>query len=241
MIFNLLILGAGRGTRLSPLTDALPKPLLTIDDSETILLRIVKQFRKILPISNIWVNISTNPETFLNYLSGIDTEFRPQVFFEPNLLGSANTVFELSKIHDGPTLVIHGDLILSNVYVETLCQEILRNPRFIVFCHNRLSNRARSQIKIDDSNIVNSLVNRSVNSVADSNVLVNSGIYFLPNLKQIGLAPEIGTEIADSILQTLISLGKLYAFEIKARRVAVDSLNQLEEARNLVREERFRQ
>jgi len=240
MTLNLLILGAGRGTRLSPLTDLLPKPLLPIHGSETIFLRIVKQFRKILPISNIWVNISTHPETFLNYLNGIDTEFRPQVLFEPNLLGSANTVFELSKVHAGHTLVIHGDLILSHMYVETLLQEILSNHRFLVFCHSRLSNHARSEITIGDSNIVTSFVNKSSNSVVNSNVLVNSGIYFLPNLQEIGLKPEIGTEIADSILQTLISLGKLYAFEINEKRVSVDSLDQLEEARSLVMEERLR-
>ena len=240
MTFNLLILGAGRGTRLSPLTNALPKPLLTIDGSETIFLRIVKQFKKILPVSNIWVNISTHPETFLNYLKGVDTEFRPQVLFEPNLLGTANTVFELSKVHDGPTLVIHGDLVLSHVYVETLLQEILRSPRFLVFCHSRLSDHARSKITIGKSNIVSSLVNTSSFSVFDSNVLVNSGIYFLPNLQQIGSTPEIGTEIADSILQTLISLGKLHAFEIKEKRVSVDSFDQLEEARKLIMDERYR-
>jgi len=240
MTFNLLILGAGRGTRLSPLTDALPKPLLTINGSETILLRIVKQFRKILPISNIWVNVSTLPETFLDYLNGIDTEFRPQVLLEPNLLGSANTVFELSKVHTGPTLVIHGDLILSSAYIETLLQEILSNPRFLVFCHSRLANHARSKITIGDSNIVTSLVNASLNSVVNSDVLVNSGIYFLPNLQQIGLTPEIGTEIADSILQTLISSGKLHAFEIKEKRVSVDSFDQLEEARRFVKEEKLR-
>ena len=240
MKFNLLILGAGRGTRLSPLTDALPKPLLAIDGSETILLRIVKQFRKILPIASIWVNISTHPETFLSYLGGIDSEFRPQVLFEPNLLGSANTVFELSKEHDGPTLVIHGDLVLSHAYIDTLIQEIFRNPRFTVFCHSRSSNRARSTITISGSNIVTSLVNTGVNSPVDSKVLVNSGIYFLPNLQQIGSAPEIGTEIADSILQTLITSGNLHAFEINEMRVSVDSFNQLEEARNLVKEEILR-
>jgi NDP-sugar pyrophosphorylase family protein len=87
--------------------------------------------------------------------------------------------------------------------------------------------------------MVTSIVNRSVNSVVDSNVLVNSGIYFFPNLKQIGLAPEIGIEIADSILQNLIRLGKLHTFEIKEERVAVDSFKQLEEARNLVKKERL--
>jgi NDP-sugar pyrophosphorylase family protein len=240
MRFNLLILGAGRGTRLSPLTDVLPKPLLTIDNSETILLRMVKQFRKLIPISNIWVNVSTHPEIFLNYLSGLDSEFRPQVLFEPNLLGSANTIFELSKVHNSPTLVIHGDLILSNEYVNSLFEVISRDPEFVVFCHSRSSDSARSQITINNSNIVKSLVNKSVNSVVDSNVLVNSGIYFFPNLKQIGLAPEIGIEIADSILQTLIRFSKLLAFEIKEERVAVDSFKQLEEARNLVKKERLR-
>jgi NDP-sugar pyrophosphorylase family protein len=239
MRLNLLILGAGRGTRLSPLTDVLPKPLLTIGNSETILLRMVKQFRELLPITNIWVNVSTHPETFLNYLSGLDSEFRPQVLFEPNLLGSANTIFELSKVHNGPTLVIHGDLTLSNEYVKILFEKISRNPRFVVFCHSRSSDSARSQITRNDSNMVTSIVNRSVNSVVDSNVLVNSGIYFFPNLKQIGLAPEIGIEIADSILQNLIRLGKLHTFEIKEERVSVDSFKQLEEARNLVKKERL--
>lgn len=241
MKFNLLILGAGRGARLSPLTDQLPKPLLSLQGPETIFLRLVKQFRNYLPISNIWVNISTHSEVFLHYLSEIHRGLRPKILFEPNLLGAANTLFELSKIDDGATLVIHGDLVISYNYVESLIREISQNPRFIVFCHSRESKQARSQIIINNSNLVTKLINHHPIADIRSPVMVNSGIYFFPSLQHIGIAPTLGTEIAESILQTLIKLNQLYALEIEHERISVDSFEQLEAARNFIKGERLDQ
>lgn len=241
MTFNLLILGAGRGARLSPITDRTPKPLILLQESDTIIIRLVKQFKKYLPISRIWTNVSTHPETFLRYLSGLGQEFRPKVLFEPNLLGAANTLFEFSKIDDGPVIVIHGDLVLSHEYVRSLIDEVTNRTQFLVFCHSRDSNHARSQIQIDDSNMVTALNNGISPSDSSNTVMVNSGVYFFPNLRTIGTAPALGSEIADSILQTLISNNRLYAIELPQQRISVDSFDQLEEARKLVKSEKLDQ
>ena len=238
MVLNLLILGAGWGTRLSPLTNSLPKALLPLETSETILLRIIKQLQTRVPISNIWVNVSAHALTFLQYLVTLEKENRPRVILEPKLLGAANTLFEFSKFAETPTLVIHGDLVLSDNYVNKLLDIVFSDSRFLLICHRRNKISARSQVSIGKNCLVTGLNNVLVSSGEKTTVLVNSGIYFFPNLDHMLKRPEFGSEIADSILQTLIHEQKLYAVEIEDERISVDSLNQLDQARKLVMHEK---
>ena len=241
MPVNVLILCAGHGTRLSPLTDTLPKALLPLSESETILVRLIRQFQSFVPIPNIWVNISAHSQVFLEYLSTLSKQARPKILLEPQLLGAANTIFEISKFIDGPLLVVHGDLVLSKEYVIELVQEIETVPRFYVVCHFRSQDRARSQITTQDSNCVIEFKNSRDLKVDHSPVLVNSGIYFFPDINDIGVRPGFGTEIADSILQYLIARKKLYALKLELKRLSVDSHKQLQEAKKMVINERLAQ
>ena len=231
---NLLILGAGRGTRLRPLTDNLPKTLLPLSESETIFLRLMKQFSEYIPPTNIWVNISTHALVFLQTLVTLELRNRPRVILEPELLGTANTLFELSSLENKPTLVVHGDLVLSDEYIDDLVQTLIENTKFLVFCHRRSKNIARSQVSCDNNGLVTEFSNHFEPNESTSSILVNSGIYFFPSLNNLGGAPKLGTEIAESILQDLVGRKELYAKEIRQKRISVDSLSQLEQARKMI-------
>lgn len=239
MTLNLLILGAGYGTRLKPLTDHVPKPLLEIDMSQTILSRLLNQFRRYDVIKDIWVNVSFNAHYFTKYLLTLDKQIRPNVIFEPTLLGGACTVFEFSKNCDGPLLVIHGDLVLSDEYVDRMLGTISETSNFLMFCHQRARRLARSLVTADENGMVTKLDNSIPETPVDTEVLVNSGAYFFPLLVDLGPSPQTETEIAESILQYLTSNQQLYISELNSERISVDSFKQLEKARKLLSNSQF--
>jgi len=234
---KLLILCAGRGTRLKPLTDHVPKSLLELDANQTILYRLLSQFSNFFVSSETWVNISTNAQFFLKYLSEVPENIRPNILYESELLGSANTLFDFTSLADGRTLVLHGDLVLSNQYVKALMKEIDGVNENLVICHNRLAKDARSFVSKDDLGKVLKFEN-NFSSFDESKVLVNSGIYLFQDLADLGSRPDLKVEISDSVLTHLFKEGSLYAREIEEARISVDSIEKLEKAKELVSKER---
>jgi NDP-sugar pyrophosphorylase family protein len=235
---NLLILCAGRGTRLKPLTDHVPKSLLRLDANQTILYRLLRQFNNFFVSSEMWVNISTNAQFFLKYLSEVSENIRPNILYESELLGSANTLFEFSLLAEGTTLVLHGDLVLSDQYVNALMKEIDGVNENLVICHNRSAKNARSLVSRDDLGKVLKFEN-NFSSLDENKVLVNSGIYLFQDLANLGNRPELKVEISDSVLMYLFKKGGLYAREIEEARISVDSIEKLEKAKELVSKEKY--
>ena len=240
MNINLLILSAGKGTRLRPLTDKLPKPLLRLDAHVTILERLIDQFRSYLPIENIWVNISTHAQAFIKFLGELNTDRRPKVLFEPQVLGAGRTLFELSKLINNPTLVIHGDLVLSFEYVSELINKVSESDRFLMVCHSRPASRARSNVIVNEHNRVIDITRVDETGDPLEELLVNSGIYFFPNLRIFSEldGPNTQVDLVDSIVPILIKRHELYASRIYKERVSVDSIGQLEEAKDLIKQEK---
>ena len=109
---DVLVLCAGEGKRLRPLTDNIPKPLLPISETDSILSRLLSQLTDSELVENIYVNVSFLPGFFLNYIVNLDRHMRPNILLEESLLGSALTLKQLLPRLSQPILVIHGDLIL---------------------------------------------------------------------------------------------------------------------------------
>lgn len=238
MNVNVLFLCGGQGTRLRPLTDKLAKPLISISESETIISRLLIQFQPFFQCRNIWINVSTHATSFLTEMTKVEFKIRPNILYETKLLGAASTLLEFSKLVHGPALVIHGDLVLSNAYVKELLLRIEGENRNLVFCHFRSANQARSCITRDQNYLVTELINGGENIEATGSVLVNSGVYFFPDVRQLEFNSGYGQEIADTVLLNLIRQQSLYAIDISLERISVDSMEKLNEAKFLVSNEK---
>jgi mannose-1-phosphate guanylyltransferase len=116
------VLGAGFGTRLRPLTNLLPKPLLPVFGKPLITFA----FEHLLQvgIEQILVNTHHLPEKFAAYFS--ETEYRGaslEFVHEPVLLGTGGGLKNLEdRIGQEPLIVYSGD-ILTDVAVEHLIEE----------------------------------------------------------------------------------------------------------------------
>ncbi|MBX6423580.1 sugar phosphate nucleotidyltransferase [Thermosulfurimonas sp. F29] len=139
------VLCAGRGERLRPYTDYLPKPLLPVQGKpllSIILENLIAQGFHIIGL-NAWhlkEKILAFAEAFRRNHPG--THLR--IFVEPELLGTCGAMRYASSFFTEPTLVINGD-ILTNFPFRVVYEAFFRQRQpCLMFCHRRAGlNRVR--------------------------------------------------------------------------------------------------
>ncbi len=105
---NIFILAAGKGTRLEPLTNRTPKPLIPFLNKPMINynLELFNYFK----FNNFIINISHQKEkfkTFIPFIKNISIKYS----FEEKLLGTGGGIKKASLyFEDSPTIVMNGDI-----------------------------------------------------------------------------------------------------------------------------------
>jgi mannose-1-phosphate guanylyltransferase/phosphomannomutase len=105
-----LILAAGEGTRLRPLTLERPKPMLPVG-GRPILEHLIALLRR-YGVVEIAINLHYKPEAILDYFGdGSDFGVSLTYSYEERLLGSAGAARRLAWFFDSPFLVLYGDVL----------------------------------------------------------------------------------------------------------------------------------
>lgn len=105
-----MILAAGRGARMRPLTDAVPKPLLKVGDKPLIAYHLIKLAS--LGITEVVINIAYLADVIKNTLGdgrqyGVHIEYS----YEPEALETGGGIYQaLPLLGDEPFLVVSGDV-----------------------------------------------------------------------------------------------------------------------------------
>lgn len=124
------VLGAGLGTRLRPLTDQLPKPLIPVLNRPLI----THAFDHLLScgISEFIVNTHHLPEKYAEAFPDSAYKGSPITFrHEPVLLETAGGIANIAdRVRDAPFLVYNGD-ILTDLPLQLLIQEHERTGNLI--------------------------------------------------------------------------------------------------------------
>lgn len=107
-----LLLAAGFGTRLKPLTNKLPKPLIAVNSIPLILynLALLKKYG----IDEVVINLHYQGELIQEFLgSGSDWGIHLQYSWEKNILGTGGGIKKASHLLDQkPFLVLNSDIIM---------------------------------------------------------------------------------------------------------------------------------
>lgn len=108
MIDTAMILAAGRGERMRPLTDTIPKPLIPVA-GRSMIERIIERLEAV-GVTNIVVNVHHLGQQIADRLEGRVAEGRVRIIFEDRLLDTGGSVKNaLPLLGKEPFFVVNGD------------------------------------------------------------------------------------------------------------------------------------
>jgi dTDP-glucose pyrophosphorylase len=111
-----LIMAGGRGERLKPLTDTLPKPMLSIGDKPIIEHNIDRLIS--FGVKNFYISVRYLKESIISYLGdGSSKGVKISYIEETNPLGTIGSITILDNINHEDILVMNSD-ILTNIDFE---------------------------------------------------------------------------------------------------------------------------
>lgn len=122
-----MILAAGRGLRLRPLTDKIPKPLISVANQPLIIHQVLKLAK--IGIKEIIINISYQAKQIIDTLGdGLTYGVKIEYSFEPTALETGGGICQaLPILGSGPFIVLSAD-IWTDFPLERLITHSLNPP-----------------------------------------------------------------------------------------------------------------
>lgn len=115
---NVVIMAGGKGMRLRPYTDVLPKPLLPINKKPAIR-HILEKFKKYQP-SKFYITVNYKSELLKSYFEESKGQFNIQLINEEKPLGTAGSLYFLKNKIKKPFFLTNCDTIVNTNYYNIL-------------------------------------------------------------------------------------------------------------------------
>ncbi len=198
-----LILAGGKGTRLRPLTDRLPKAMIEIA-GKPLLEHIINGLKE-NGISDLVIVVHFLKEKIINYF-GNGSKFGVKIKYalQENFLGTGNAVGTADgKITSEKFLVVNGDQLLDFSIIKKMITE--RDCNGVILARKTKNPELYGVLKTEGKKVVK-VVEKPKTFVSN---LANAGVYIFPKeifqaIKETELSPRGEYEITDSI-QILIN------------------------------------
>lgn len=124
-----VIMAGGRGSRLRPITNILPKPLIPLKE-KTIIEEIMDEFVEV-GCKEFYISVNYKASTIQNYLEGLgSTEYEMQFICEKEPLGTAGSLF-LLKDRLASTFFVSNCDILVDINLSDLMKYHKKNKNMI--------------------------------------------------------------------------------------------------------------
>ena len=210
-----IILAGGRGKRLKPVTDYLPKPLVPIKNIPIIEWQI-KYLQK-FGIKKITVCTGYKTDMIENYLNAKDLNSEIIFSIEKDPLGTGGAIKKAGRtISEDSFVVLNGDII-TNIDLYKLMQK----PNSIASIELRTK---FGILETNDEKIINFNEKKELEEI-----WMNAGIYFLEK-KIIKHLPQKG-DIEKTLFPDYAVKGKLNTVKFKnVKWYSVDSFKDMEES-----------
>jgi len=225
-----VLLAAGKGTRLRPLTESIPKVMIPINGKPLIEYHLEQLANA--GIEDIFINLHHLPEKIIEYVGdGKKWGLNINYSFEPEILGTAGAVKKLEKeLGKKPFLVVYGDNFLEINYEDLIRYSKSKNGMGTVVVFKKEDAIGSGILDIGNGDEVKRFMEKPKPSEIFS-FWVSAGIYYFKN-RIFNFIELKNLDFGFDILPLVLKEGeKLYAYKLKNRVWGIDSLELLEELR----------
>src|SRR5437868_1623581 len=154
------LLAAGNGTRLRPLTDAVPKCLLPIRGVP--LLQLWLDNCEASGIREVLINVHSHPEKFRDFVSKSNSTVKVHIAEEKNLLGSAGTLAEHQSFVAGEDafFVLYGDVLTNMSLLEMLAFHQSRKELALLAIHQVTDPRQCGVVSLGKDGVIKTFIEK---------------------------------------------------------------------------------
>lgn len=167
-----VIMAGGKGTRLKPITNVIPKPLVPVGD-KTILEVIMDQFEAI-GCKKFYMSVNYKADMMEFYLSQLDHKYDIEFFMEDKPLGTIGSVSLLKGKIATPFFVSNCDSINEQDYRDVYDYHISNNNDMTIVTMVKSFKIPYGVIETGEDGLMQSLREKP-----EHTYMVNSGVYIL--------------------------------------------------------------
>ncbi len=223
-----LILAAGLGSRLRPITESIPKPLMPIFGRP-----LLEYWLEILwknEVRDVVVNYHYMPDLMRSFLSRERFEGWVTGFYEPDLLGTAGTVREvLRRSSDRPLLLLHGDNLCSCDFNDFLTFHDQRRPKLASMSMMTFRTESPKEcgiVELDDDGLVIAFHEKVAHPPSS---LANAAIYVIDRPVQDWILNNCkGTDFSADVVPNF--LGHIATWENRGTLIDIGTIKNLKKA-----------
>lgn len=186
-----VIMAGGQGTRLKPLTNVIPKPLVPIGE-KTILETIMDQF-ELIGCKSFYMSVNYKYDILKFYLDRLSHKYNVVFFKEDKPLGTIGSVSLLKNKITTPFFVSNCDIIVEQDYRDVYDYHVLNNNDITVVTAIKSFRIPYGVIETGECGIMTGLTEKP-----EYTYMINSGVYILQ--------PELINEIPENQLFHITNL-----------------------------------
>lgn len=173
-----LILAAGLGTRMAPITESIPKPLIPVLNRYVIEYNI--NFLKHYGVKEIYINLYHNGEKIANALgNGKKYGVKINYLREKEILGTGGSIGSMRNHVDGPFIVINSDTIFDFDLEEMIDSHNSSGAQVTLGVIHSDPRDTRAVVTVNDSGRITRMIDSSINDIVPEGNAIFTGLHII--------------------------------------------------------------
>lgn len=227
-----VILAAGKGTRLKPLTDVLPKALIPLN-GKPILEIILEQLKSVGIIEIIIIVNHLQEQIKDHFQNGEKLGMTLQYVEQKEMLGTANALLQAESFIDEEKFIC---LACDSLFETDLLKKLLNNKSGGVITAREVEDGRRFGILLTNNKKVLKILEKPENPPSN---LANLSVYLLPreifSACKFIPASKTGEYYLPDAIKLLIDQGITFEYELSKHIIDIGTHEQLKEAEKLAK------
>lgn len=167
-----VIMAGGQGTRLKPITNIIPKPLVPIGEKPIVQI-IMEQFAR-MGSTQFYISVNYKADMIKQYLASIEKDYSIDYFEEEKPLGTAGSLFLLKNNIKDTFFVSNCDILIDQDYEEVYRWHKENNNEITSIAAIKSYHIPYGTLEIEKNGLL-----KSMKEKPDITFYVNAGVYIL--------------------------------------------------------------